>query len=107
MFEEEELMPFEVKPITNETILNLNYAIQCGADEDMLTSYLASIKVGDGSTITTEWFNAADAHKLIRPSCYSGRTFADGVCSKRILWSWHRWEEKSVWKSKRSYWHQI
>ena len=59
-----------------------------------MTSYLASIKVGDGSTITTEWFNAADAHKLIRPSCYSGRTFADDVCSKRILWSWHWWEEK-------------
>ena len=74
MFEEEELMPYEVKPIINETILNLNDAIQCDADEDVLASYIASFKVGDGSTITTECFNAADAHKL-----------RDEVCSKRIL----------------------
>ena len=53
VFEEEELMPYEVRPIINETILNLNYAIQCDVDEDMLTSYLASFKVGDGSVITT------------------------------------------------------
>ena len=66
MFEEEELMPYEVKPIINETILNLNDAIQCDADEDVLASYIASFKVGDGSTITTECFNAADAHKLIK-----------------------------------------
>ena len=64
MLEEEELMFYKVKPIIIETILNLNDAIQCDADENMLTSYLASFKVGDGSTITTEWFNAADAHKL-------------------------------------------
>ena len=57
-------MFYKVKPIIIETILNLNDAIQCDADENMLTSYLASFKVGDGSTITTEWFNAADAHKL-------------------------------------------
>ena len=66
MFEEEELMPYEVKPIINETILNLNDAIQCDADEDVLASYTASFKVGDGSTITTECFNAANAHKLIK-----------------------------------------
>ena len=46
-------MPYEVRPIINETILNLNYAIQCDVDEDMLTSYLASFKVDDGSVITT------------------------------------------------------
>ena len=46
-------MPYEVRPIINETILNLNYAIQCDVDEDMLTSYLASFKVGDGSVIAT------------------------------------------------------
>ena len=63
---EEELMPYEVKPITNETTLNLNNAIQCDVDEDILTSYLASFKVGGGSTVTTECFNAADAHKLIK-----------------------------------------
>ena len=39
MFEEEELMPYEVKPIINETILNLNEAIQCDADEDVLVTY--------------------------------------------------------------------
>ena len=65
-FEEEELMACEVKPIINETILNLNDAIQCDADQDMLTSYLASFKVGDGSIIITECFNAADVHKLIK-----------------------------------------
>ena len=54
MLEEEELMFYKVKPIIIETILNLNDAIQCDADENMLTSYLASFKVGDGSTITTE-----------------------------------------------------
>ena len=59
-------MPYEVKPIINETILNLNDAIQCDADEDMLTSYLAAFKVGDGSIITTECVNATDAHKLIK-----------------------------------------
>ena len=59
-------MPYEVKPITNETTLNLNNAIQCDVDEDILTSYLASFKVGGGSTVTTECFNAADAHKLIK-----------------------------------------
>ena len=57
----EELMPYEVKPIIKETILNLN-----DADEDMLTSYIASFNVGNGSTITTECFNAADARKLIK-----------------------------------------
>ena len=65
MIEEEELMPYEVKPIINETLLNLNDDIQCDADKDVLTSYTASFKVGDGSTGTTECFNAADAHKLI------------------------------------------
>ena len=35
----------------------------------MLASYTASFKVGDGSTITTECFNAADAHKLIKDRC--------------------------------------
>ena len=65
-FEEEELMAYEVKPIRNETILNLNDAIQCDADQDMLTSYLASFKVGDGSIIITDCFNAADVHKLIK-----------------------------------------
>ena len=66
IFEEEELMPYKVKLIINETILNLNDAIKCDADEDMLTSYLASFKVGDGSIITTECSNAADVHKLIK-----------------------------------------
>ena len=69
MSEEEELMPYEVKLIINETILNLNNAIQCDADEYMVTSYLASFKVGDGSFITTECFNAADVHKLIKDHC--------------------------------------
>ena len=32
----------------------------------MLTSYSASFKVGDKSTITTECFNTADAHNLIK-----------------------------------------
>ena len=59
-------MPYKVKPIINETILNLYVAIQCDAVEDMLTSYLASFKVGNGSTVTTECFNAADAQKLIK-----------------------------------------
>ena len=54
-------MPYKVKPI-----LNLNDAIQCDADEDVLTSYIASFKVGDGSTTTTECFNTAHAHKLIK-----------------------------------------
>ena len=54
MFEEEDLMPFEVKPIINETILNLNDSIHCDADENVLTSYIASLKVDDGSTITTK-----------------------------------------------------
>ena len=53
MFEEEELMPYKARPIINETILSLNYAIQCDVDEDMLSSYLASFKVSDGSVITT------------------------------------------------------
>ena len=66
MFEGEELMPYKVKPIINETILNLYVAIQCDAVEDILTSYLASFKVGNGSTVTTECFNAADAQKLIK-----------------------------------------
>ena len=87
MFEERVLMPYEVKPIIKETIFNLNDAIQCDADEGMLISYLASFKVGDGSTITTKCFNAADTHKL---SCYSNRIFGDEVCSKRILWSCHQ-----------------
>ena len=60
MFEGEELMPYVLKPIINETILNLNDVIQCDADEDMLASYLASFKAGDGSIITTECFNVAD-----------------------------------------------
>ena len=38
MFEEEELMPYKVKSIINETIVNLNDAIQWDADEDMLRS---------------------------------------------------------------------
>ena len=66
MFEEEELMPYEVKAIINETIMNLNDAIQCDADKDVLTSYIASLNVDDGSIITTKCFNAADAHKLIK-----------------------------------------
>ena len=44
---EEELIPYKVKPIINETILNLTDAIRCDTDEVMLTSYLASFKVGD------------------------------------------------------------
>ena len=35
MFEEEKLMPYKVKSIINETILNLNDAILCDTDEDM------------------------------------------------------------------------
>ena len=62
-------MPYEVKPIINETILNLNDAIQYDADEDMLTSGLASLKVSDSSSITTKCFNAANAHKLIKCCC--------------------------------------
>ena len=57
------MTPYEVKSIINETILNLHDAIQCDAEEDMLTSCLASFKVGDGSTITTECFDAVEAHK--------------------------------------------
>ena len=57
------MTPYEVKSIINETISNLHDAIQCDAEEDMLTSYLASFKVGDGSTITTECCNAVEAHK--------------------------------------------
>ena len=66
MFEEEELMPDKFKPIINEIILNLNDAIQRDADENVLESYTASIKVGDGSTITTEYYGAADPLKLIQ-----------------------------------------
>ena len=66
MFAEEEFMPYEVKPIIIETILNLNDAIQFDTNEDVQTSYLISFKVGDGSAITTECFNAADARKLIK-----------------------------------------
>ena len=58
-------MPYEVKPIIIETISNLN-AIQYDTGVDMLTSYLASFKVGDRSTIATECFNATDTHKLIK-----------------------------------------
>ena len=35
---EEELMPHQVKPFINETILNLKIAIQCDTDEHMLAS---------------------------------------------------------------------
>ena len=66
MFEEEELMPDKFKPIINEIILNLNDAIQRDADENVLESYTASIKVGDGSTITTEYYGTADPLKLIQ-----------------------------------------
>ena len=53
-------------------------------DKDMLTSYLASFKVGDGSTITTECFNASDTHKFNkRFLCYSSSTFGDEACSKK------------------------
>ena len=45
--------------------MNFNEVILCDADEDML-SYLASLKVGDRSTIATECFNIADVHKLIK-----------------------------------------
>ena len=69
MFEEEELMPYEVKPIINETILSLNDATQCDADEDVLTSYIASLKVNGGSIITNKSFNAADVYKLIKDCC--------------------------------------
>ena len=61
---EDPLMPYEVKPMINETILHLNDAIQCDADEDVLTSHITSFKVG--STITTECFTAANAHNLIK-----------------------------------------
>ena len=66
MFEEGELMPYEVKPIIQETILNLNDTIESDTDEDMLTSHLASFRIGDNSIITTECFNADDVHKLIK-----------------------------------------
>ena len=68
MFAEKEFMPYEVKPIIIETILNLNDAIQFDTNEDMQTSYLTLFKVGDGSAITIECFNAADTHKLIKDS---------------------------------------
>ena len=42
---EEELIPYKVKPIINETILNLTDAIQYDTDEVMLTSCLASLKL--------------------------------------------------------------
>ena len=61
IFEEKKLMPHKVKPIINETILNLNDAIQCDTDQNKLTSQLVSFKVGDGSTITIKCFNAAYA----------------------------------------------
>ena len=59
-------MPYKVKPVINETILSLYDAIPCDADKDVPTSYIASFKVGDELTITTECFNAADAHKLVK-----------------------------------------
>ena len=53
-------------------------------DKDMLTSYLAPFKVGDGSTITTECFNASDTHKFNkRFPCHSSSTFEDEACSKK------------------------
>ena len=53
-------------------------------DKDMLTSYLAPFKVGDGSTITTECFNASDTHKFNkRFPCHSSSTFGDEACSKK------------------------
>ena len=36
---------------------------------NMQTSYIALFKIGDGSTTTTECFNTADAHKLIKDCC--------------------------------------
>ena len=65
MFEEEDLMPCEIKPIINKTILNLNNAIQCDTDEDTLTCNLALFAVLDGSVITTECFNATNAHNYV------------------------------------------
>ena len=109
MLEEEDLMPYEVKPIIKETSLNLNDAIQYDSDEDMLTNCLASFKFGDGSTITTESFNAADAHQFIKDPCVIqlellGMKF---VQKRKRRKKKKKKEEKSVRKSKRSYWHQI
>ena len=55
-----------VKEAIMDLKLNLSDAIQWDADEDVLTSYIASFKVVDGSTITPESFNAAHAHKLMK-----------------------------------------
>ena len=41
-------------------------AVQCNTDENIVTNCLASLKFGERWTITTECFNTADAHKLIR-----------------------------------------
>ena len=96
-------MPYKVKPVINETILSLNNAIQCDADKDVPTSYVASFKVGDELTITTECFNAASAHKLVK-DCHViqvellGMKFVQKE-SYEVAIS----ENKKVQKSKRSY----
>ena len=58
--------------------------IHCDSDKDILTSYLASFKVGSGSTITTECFNAADTCKLMKDHHVIQVELVDEVCSKRI-----------------------
>lgn len=60
---------------------------------------LLRLQFVDGTTITTKYFNATNAHNYV----LFKQTFWDKVCSKRILWSCHHWE-KNAWKSKRTYW---
>ena len=68
---------------------------------------LTLFKVGDGSAITIECFNAADAHKLIKDSSVVQVELLWWSLFKKYLMNLPSVRKKCAQKSKRSYWQQI
>ena len=56
-------MPYEVHPVIMETIENINDTIEADMDEQMLTSHLASFRVGDNGDVEASFLKADDTHK--------------------------------------------
>ena len=85
MFEEKKLMPHKVKPIINETILNLNHAIQCDIDQKSWQVNLLHLKLVMGQLLLLNVLMLLMLQVNEISSCYSSITLGDEVCLSHFL----------------------
>ena len=62
IFEAEGLMPYDVGPVIEETIANINDVVDADIDDDMLTSHLSSYQIVDDKLLVN-FVKGDDSHK--------------------------------------------